>query len=118
MARAQDIAADPLYVKLAAEVNAAAITASNFTSVVLKAMQFIETGSNLKGVQKKDWVLSALRQLVVSNRFLTEDARAKLLTDIDVTIPAIIDSLIDVANGVYVLTTEVAGCCSAICSKK
>jgi hypothetical protein len=108
-----DITLDPLFLQFQQQVNMYAVDVMNFTSTVITVMQFIERTGKMGGPQKKQWVLSVLRHIVSTHPQFTSDVKNRLLQDLETSIPVVIDEMINVANGVYVLSQVVkaTGCC-------
>ena len=87
------------------------ITPENLADRCKQAMEVVETYINLSGEQKKQAVIQALKQ-VISEQTGDHDV---IMTIVDLTIPVLIDTIVDVAKGKTNLRTKTVRCCFELC---
>jgi hypothetical protein len=74
------------------------ITPSNIVLVATELIQLVEKYKTLTGAQKKTMVINVVKKLVNSQFDTPEDKRAMNLI-IDLTLPTVVDNLINAING-------------------
>lgn len=74
------------------------ITPSNIVYVATELIQLVEKYKELTGHQKKTMVLSVVKKLV-NSQFDTEDDKKTMNMIIDLTLPTVVDNLINAING-------------------
>jgi hypothetical protein len=82
-------------------------------SVVIRAMELIETIVELQGKSKRDWVLAAVDYTLKVATNISDADRVLLMQTLRITIPKIIDEMINAAQQVYAFGKKVADskCC-------
>lgn len=79
-------------------VHSEKITPSNVVLVATELIQLVEKYKTLTGVQKKTMVINVVKKLVNSQFDTPEDKKAMNLI-IDLTLPTVVDNLINAING-------------------
>jgi hypothetical protein len=96
------------------------VTSVNMIKVIISLMQTVETYDNLKGVQKKEVIISVLNKYL-DEKVLNETYDSKYLRlFINMTLPILIDSMISIEDGDLVIKTKsfFANMCGCIFKNK
>lgn len=75
------------------------ITASNVVLIGSNLIQVVEKYKDLPGNQKKLVVISTIKMVIQEQTTLDESEKAALNVIVDITLPVVIDGLVDAING-------------------
>jgi hypothetical protein len=79
-------------------VHSEKLNASNIIAIATELMQVVEKYKTMTGSQKKTLVINVIKKLV-NSRVDDESDKKTLNTIIDLTLPTVIDNLVDAMNG-------------------
>ena len=117
-----DPSTEALFTQIYAEASAMVLNHDNLLILTTDCMQILASVSTLTGDQKKQLVLYVLTKIVNDNPLLSPEDKVALLLLINTVIPAVIDGLVAVANGLYNFGQKVeslfSSCCSSSVSAK
>lgn len=85
-------------------------------SLVLYAMQIIETAVGTSGADKKAWVLAVITEAITQSPSLSAEEKARLMDFTTGQLPVLIDIFIGASQGLYALGTQIkqSGLCACL----
>ena len=107
-------------IKIYDEIKGGGVVITDKNSVVtllLSAMHVMEKLGNgkVRGEDKKRITLSVVRKLIQTAPNIDGEEKQALLNELDNVLPHLVDEAVNVANGVYRLSTDVNKCCLLFC---
>ena len=80
---------------------------ANLVAAALTCMVYIGQSATITGAQKKEWVLSALRQIIQTHSGLDDVSRAELMVLVNTLVPGAIDGFVSASQGAYVFAQKI-----------
>lgn len=109
---------DPLLTELVQSIYQTPLSKESLLPVAIRCMEAAALVSTMSGSQKKQWVLSVLRQSIRNHPLVEAAEKVELLVAVDVLVSPAIDHLVSAAQGAYQFVTQAAqskgwSCCGS-----